>query len=322
MKAILLLAFSWMVMARVFGQTTVQKFAVIGDYGYNPAPTHKYYVATQIPDHANQLAVKVVADLVKSWNPNFIVSVGDDSYWCLLNNTFDDNVGPFYHDYISPYNGAYGSGSTSGNRFFSVLGNHDYHTSVDGNNCGTNPQQKWLDYFSRNTRYYDFVKGDIHFFAMNFNSEEPDGISATSTQALWLKSKLAQSTSKFNIVYGHRPPYSSCDPTKPQYCGDQNLRWPFKEWGADVVLTGDVHFYERLVVDGFTYVVNGLGGGLKDGQSITRDPASVKFYRDKWGAMLVYAFPEKNALEFQMYDHDGGLIDKFIIWSNKSQNCR
>ncbi|MBK6506325.1 MAG: hypothetical protein IPG02_11835 [Ignavibacteria bacterium] len=42
------------------------------------------------------------------------------------------------------------------------------------------------------------------------------------------------------------------------------MRWPFKRWGADIVLTGDFHWYERVRRGNMTYITNGLGGGKFD----------------------------------------------------------
>ena len=40
------------------------------------------------------------------------------------------------------------------------------------------------------------------------------------------------------------------------------MDWPFRAWGAHVVLAGHQHVYERIVdpQGGGTYIVNGLGG--------------------------------------------------------------
>jgi len=67
-----------------------------------------------------------------------------------------------------------------------------------------------VNYFTLpgNERYYDFVQGNVHFYAVN-SACEPNGTSATSTQALWLKNALANSTSTWNVVYFHHPAYSS-----------------------------------------------------------------------------------------------------------------
>ena len=38
------------------------------------------------------------------------------------------------------------------------------------------------------------------------------------------------------------------------------MQWPFQAWGADAVLAGHVHNYERLDKNGLPYFVNGSGG--------------------------------------------------------------
>ncbi len=89
--------------------------AIIGDYGWNPNPSDErpFVHETKLPAHNNQYAAKVVANMVNGWNPMFIISVGDDSYWCRLKNSFDANVGPFYAKYIYPYKGTYNGGQGS-----------------------------------------------------------------------------------------------------------------------------------------------------------------------------------------------------------------
>ena len=53
----------------------------------------------------------------------------------------------------------------------------------------------------------------------------------------------------------HYPPYSSGTHGSTDWA-----RWSYAAWGADVVLAGHDHTYERLDVNGLTYIVNGLGG--------------------------------------------------------------
>ena len=88
---------------------------------------------------------------------------------------------------------------------------------------------------------------------MNWNPKEPDGRTSTSVQGEWLKEELASSTSKFNIVVGHQTPYSSGFTDRPGHGNSPDLQWPFKEWGADLVVSGHEHIYERLRVDNMTY---------------------------------------------------------------------
>ncbi|MFN3491207.1 MAG: metallophosphoesterase, partial [Anaerolineales bacterium] len=254
-------------------------FAVIGDYGL-----------------AGQSEADV-ANLVKSWNPNFIVTVGDNNYPSGAAWSIDDNIGQYYADYIYPYKGKYGSGSAT-KRFFPSLGNHDW---------GTNSGKAYFDYFSfRNGQsFYDFVQGPVHFFVLNSNRGEPEGVSSTSAQAKWLKKALSASTSAFQIVVMHHPPYSS-----GRHGSNAYMQWQFKEWGADVILSGHDHVYERLLVEGIPYFVNGLGGAELY-KFETKLPESQVRYNLDFGAMQVEA--TNTYMKFQFITRAGVLIDEYTI---------
>ena len=90
-------------------QAASVRLAVIGDYG------------------SGSSAAADVARLVTSWSPDFVVTTGDNNYPDGAAETIDQNIGQFYHDFICPYRGAYGRGAAT-NRFFPVLGNHDWDT--------------------------------------------------------------------------------------------------------------------------------------------------------------------------------------------------
>lgn len=120
--------------------------------------------------------------------------------------------------------------------------------------------QPYLDYFTLpdNERYYDFTWGPVHFFAVDSDSDEPDGVDSDSIQADWLHSSMSASDWNWQIVYMHHSPYSL-----GKYGPKERMQWPFAEWGADIVLSGHDHTYERILRDGIIYFVNGLGGKSK-----------------------------------------------------------
>ena len=62
-------------------QTDRIVFAVISDYGLSGQPEAD------------------VANLVKSWNPEFIVTSGDNNQNSRVYE-MDDNIGQYYHEYI------------------------------------------------------------------------------------------------------------------------------------------------------------------------------------------------------------------------------
>jgi hypothetical protein len=257
--------------------TSIVRFAVIGDYGWSG------------PD---ELAV---ANLVHSWNPDFIITTGDNNYRLGETSTIDQNIGQYYHDFISPYTGSYGSGAVT-NLFFPSLGNHDWYTR------GATP---YLNYFTLpgNERYYDFVWGPVHLFALDSDDREPDGISSSSTQATWLQGKLAASTSCWQLVYFHHAPFSSSSNGS-----NTTMQWPFQSWGADAVLSGHDHTYERIVLNDFPYFVNGLGGRNIYSFKTPVSGSQVR-YNANFGAMLVAA--TQITITYQFLNIDDVVVDTY-----------
>jgi tartrate-resistant acid phosphatase type 5 len=255
------------------------RFAVIGDYGNGSS------------------AAERVAGLLKSWKVEFVTTVGDNNYPRGARETLDAHVGKLYHGYIHPYAGSYGRGADR-NRFFPSPGHVDWDTES---------LAPYLEYFTLpgNERYYDFLWGPVHFFMLDTDKREPDGAHAGSTQARWLEKALATSRAPWKLVYSHHGPYTS------HSHGDiKRMRWPFAKWGADAVLSGFYHVYERLEVDGIPYFIVGLGGRgpSKFGET---DPHSRVRYNDGNGALFVDA--SAHALTFRMVALSGDLVDVRVL---------
>jgi tartrate-resistant acid phosphatase type 5 len=256
-------------------------FAVIGDYG-SAGP-----------------AEQSVANLVNSWKPDFIITTGDNNYSSTPSvATYDQNVGQYYHGYISPYTGAYGAGATV-NSFFPTLGEHDWNSPPDG---------AYLKFFTLpgNGRYYSVKQGPVDLFALDSDQNEPDGTTSTSTQATWLKNQLAASTAPWKLVYCSHPPYSS----GAVHGSTSWMQWPFQTWGASAVLSGHDHEYERLNVNGLPYFVNGLGGASIYSFGTPLSTSQVRYNGD-YGAMLVDA--SDTQITFQFINEAGQLIDRYTL---------
>jgi hypothetical protein len=263
-------------------------FAVIGDYGDG---------STSAGD---------VATLVNSWSPDFILGAGDNRYNTA---TFDDVVGLFYCAYLTDVTvGANcAGGSSTTNAFFPVPGNHDYS---DGGGIA-----EMVDYFtlpgigisgsgtSGSERYYDFVIGSVHVFAI----DSEGAIQSTAdmdAQKVWLQAQLAASTSPFKLVLVHHAPYSSTAYTSKKTA----MQWHYAAWGADAVIAAHDHVYERLEQQGLPFFVNGVGGkSLHDFDVATN--GSLFRYNENFGAMRVTA--NEQQMTFEFYDIDGVLIDTY-----------
>ncbi len=250
----------------------VVRFAVIGDFG------------AVSPGEA------AVAKLVKSWQPHFVITLGDNNYPAGEASTIDENIGRFYAEFIGDYRGKFGPGSAE-NRFFPSPGNHDW-----GSPTGIQP---YTAYFTLpgNERYYDVDKGLVHLYAIDSDIHEPDGIGPDSVQARWLKDRLAGSKSCYDVVYYHHPAYSTSE-----HGSALQMRWPYAKWGAEVVMAGHDHTYERLDVDGIPYFVNGLGGASRYDFPVRPLPETRFRYNEEYGAMRVVATPREITYEFFTID--------------------
>ena len=251
------------------------EIAVIGDYGVG------YYEL--VPSDSGEARV---ARVIKGWDPDFIMTVGDNNYFNGEAETIDANIGQFYSDYIYPYQGTYGAGALR-NRFFPALGNHDFLTP------GAAP---YLAYFvlPGNERYYNYRHGPVEIFALNSDFSEPHGVTGNSTQGQWLQARLASSTAPWKLVYFHVPPYSSGG----VHGSHPYMQWPFAQWGASAVISGHDHIYERILTNGIPYFVNGLGGFST--YPISPDPVAGSQIRFNqfFGAMRIEATYTNITFEF------------------------
>jgi len=266
---------------------------IIGDYGAAYA------------GGASAANEQAVADLVKGWNPDFIMTTGDNNYPNGEASNIDTNIGQFFHEYIYPYLGTFGSGATS-NRFFPSIGNHDWP-------FGVSYLAPYLDYFTLpgNERYYSYRDGPVEIFAVVSDQQEPDGATPTSTQALWLSNALASSTAPWRVVYFHECPYSSGLLHGSYTHQADNMLWPLQGWGASAIFAGHNHLYERVYTNDLNYTTIGLGGDRIDGFYSPPVAGSLVRYNATYGAGRL-AVTETNFV-FQFINILGEVIDSYTL---------
>ena len=212
----------WLVLSLLLSTAHAEdvRIAVIGDYGDDDDDSRE------------------VADLVIGWSPDHIVTVGDNDYSDgAYRGTFEGlelGVGQFYADFIGDYQGEHGAGSDD-NRFWPAPGDHDWGDTCD------DPEglDDYLAYFTLpgKERYYEVRLGPVHLFSLDSMECEPDGATADSVQALWLRDAAAASDAPFKVVTSHHPPWSSGEHGTSD---GEHMQWPFAEWGIDLVIAGDI----------------------------------------------------------------------------------
>ena len=130
-----------------------------------------------------------------------------------------------------------------------AVGNHEYltqgGTGCDTTNGGAAGQ---FAYFGANAGtpgagWYSFDVGAWHLIALNSNCGDAGGCSANSPQGKWLAADLAAHRTVCTLAYWHIPLFSSGgrSASNSQAFWDQ-----LYVAGADVILTGHDHTYERF----------------------------------------------------------------------------
>ncbi|WP_375769333.1 metallophosphoesterase [Archangium gephyra] len=117
-----------------------------------------------------------------------------------------------------------------------VPGNHEYHSAKAG---------PYFDYFGEaagepGKGYYSYELGDWHVVALN--TELPE--QARAEQEQWLREDLKAHPAQCTLAYMHRPLFSSGLGRDSAWV--KPLWEALYEAGADVVVAGHDHFYERF----------------------------------------------------------------------------
>jgi 3',5'-cyclic AMP phosphodiesterase CpdA len=105
--------------------------------------------------------------------------------------------------------------------------------------------------------YFRFSIGDYQFIMLN--SQAFYGSGERDAQTAWLEEQLQDQSVKHSIIVSHIPPFTSGKYEKDG--GPLRSRWVPLYEAADVrlVISGHDHNYQRLEVNGITYVVSGGG---------------------------------------------------------------
>lgn len=272
-------------------QESLDGFDVINPFVYDALPEDEddfAYIADWGQVGVNSAAV---ADIVEAWDPEFIVTGGDNKYSATMATVLASL--PYYQGLIDD------------ELFYPAIGNHDL---ADGG--GLADFQATFSYINYNaTRNYSIRKRHVEFFFMETH-DTGTAPPSLSDQASWLASALAASDAPFKVVITQDPPYSS-DENGSNYPGHEDSQLDYKGLGADIVLSGDSHLYERLNVDDFPYVICGLGGATKNGFNATPVDGSLVRYNTHYGAL--HGTASANRLKLEFININGELVDSITL---------
>jgi len=172
--------------------------------------------------HCNNEGDEITANMLDSI-PGTVFTTGDNAYP-------DGSV----EEFANCYDPSWGRHK---DRTYPSPGNHDYHTSDAAGYFG---------YFGSRAGepdkgYYSYDLGTWHIIALNSNIP----LEAGSAQDLWLREDLAAHPVACILAYWHHPRFSSG--TVHGSDKDMDPFWQaLYEYGADVVVNGHEHNYERF----------------------------------------------------------------------------
>ena len=269
------------------------KFALLGDSGKTG-----YLGITQ-----------QVADGIKSYNPDFVIHLGDSNY--TDETTVYSNFLNFWSDYDYSAN------------MYLAFGNHDLdydygkallrQLNVVRGLIG----QENLD---KNLLCYDFIRGPVHFFVLNSGNtasgetmdEGLDPNIQLQAQLDLLTPRIVASTIAWKVLVVHKPPFTNSANHRP---GAIPLRLDYKALGIDVVLSAHGHNYEYFSINDTSYFVQGLGGAEIVCATEPTLPGTVTTYCGDYAYTIVDATlgETSRSISFLTYNLDGQLVDSVLI---------
>ncbi|MDP9387973.1 MAG: metallophosphoesterase, partial [Actinomycetota bacterium] len=175
---------------------------------------------------AGECRMAATADLVVAARPDAVLTLGDNQYPTATLERFQrgyDATWGRFKDITRPTLGNHDAADAGGR------GHFDYFGGAAGA-----PGQGW----------YSFDLGGWHLIALNSNCATVRGCGPGSPQHEWLRADLAAHPARCTLAYWHHARFSS------GLHGDDASTAPLwqalHEAGADVVLVGHDHHYERL----------------------------------------------------------------------------
>ncbi len=228
----------WFYTPPASGKPVSTRFVVLGDPGY-PNP--------------RQLAVQEVMQTWLELNPrpdrpsfDLLLTTGDNAYRSGTNEQFQAGFFEPYANWLRnvPVWPVYGNHDARRWAFFNL-----FSFPEDGESGGLP---------SATENYYSFDHGQVHFVVLDSTSTSMD---QGSTMLRWLEEDLIGSHQPWLIVAFHHPPYthgshnsdSRRDSGGRMFDVRENVLPILEQAGADLVLSGHSHMYERSHLMGCHY---------------------------------------------------------------------
>jgi hypothetical protein len=274
--------------AATTGGTGSVTIAAAGDIACNP--TDQNYNGGD--GQSGFCAQKATANLIGQGGYDKVLPLGDLQYACGSIEAFNASYDPTWGQYVS--------------KTEPVLGNHDVQGTGDPGETCLPKGSGYFTYFANHgvsdaagvngKGYYSYDLGSWHVIAINANCTQAGGCAAGSPQMNWLQNDLAAHPNACTLAYWHQAPWSTTGAG-----GTTELRpiWAtLDNAGADLVLVGHYHHYERFadlnangqpVADGtgMREIIAGIGGESQGSFGTTTPLAGSQVRKTGYGILSV-----------------------------------
>ncbi len=208
-----------------------------------------------------------------------------------------------------------------------TLGNHDGQSANSDTETGpyydifTLPRLAEAGGLASGTEaYYSFDIANIHFICLNSHDGDSD---PSGPMLTWLQNDLATTMQKWIIAYWHHPPYSKgshdSDIEGELIAMRENALPILESYGADLVLAGHSHTYERsfllhghyqdsITFDSATMIVND-GDGRADGDGeYLKNPTGTVYVVSGSSGKVTLGTPLDHPVMFLSMEELGSLV--------------
>ena len=237
-------------------------------------------------------AQKATANLIGQGSYAKVLALGDLQYDCGSIEAFNSSYDPTWGQYVS--------------KTEPVLGNHDVKGTGDPGETCLPKGSGYFTYFANHgvsdaagvngKGYYSYDLGSWHIVALNANCTQAGGCAAGSPQMTWLQNDLAAHPNACTLAYWHQAAWST---TGGGGTTDVRPFWSvLANAGADLVLSGHYHHYERFADlnangqpvangSGMREIIAGVGGESQGSFGSTTPLAGSQVRKLGYGILAV-----------------------------------
>ncbi len=252
-------------------------------------------------------STQALIQLISAQDLDFLVHTGDVVYEADSSDVFQSYTLKFFEPFAPILHQM---------PVYTVLGNHDYDSTVMWQGAPyydlvfppfPNSDDEHADN-RRSNQYYAFSYQDIQFLMLDTHVFA--GGSGREEQDTWLRERLSDPRYRLTIPVFHVASYSSSavhpdDGLPVRYSWNQL----FESANVPITLSGHFHHYERVLVNGISYIVTGGGSSTLYAQG-DLVPGSQGYFR-KTHFVLLEIF--KDYIDLKAIDLGGEIIDSAVI---------